>query len=562
MSINGVFLRHHINHNPMKKFMKRLSLVCLLMVTACITLSAQTANVPMWERFEKAFTLKTEKNPFTDIDFTATFVHEGDGVTMTVDGFYDGDDTFKIRFMPTLKGKWTYTTRSAEKELNMQEGSLICTDALSTQKGMVQAGKDQNFIYPDGSLYHPVGTTSYAWIHSDNERQEQTYKTLDETGFNKLRFCVFPNNSVYEWPTIYPFKLLKKSHSDELKKDVYLWDFSRFDVKFFQHLDKVVERLRDMKIEADLILFTPYDAGLWGFDRMSMENNMRYLKYVVARLASYSNIWWSMANEWDLVRAKTHDQWIEMSKYVAEKDPYHHLLSIHGGTAVYIDYNQPFYTHASIQDQGPLYNFEGAATVRNIIHKPILFDEVCYEGDHASRWAQLSGEQMLERIWMGLIGGTYVTHGECFVDDMHNDKNYTGYAFLATGGKFRGTCPARIKFTRKILDSLPYSIRLADQSWDDKTACAGPDHYFIYFGSEKPKKWAFNLPAKCSRWPRLTAGKRFKVDIIDTWNMTTTTVKDVFVTKLADNRYRFIDENGKSIKLPGKPYILLHIYSE
>ena len=546
----------------MNKNTKRLSLTCLLFVMTCLTLNAQNTNVPMWDRFEKSFTLKTEKNPFTDIDFTATFIHEGDGVKMTVDGFYDGDDTFKIRFMPTLKGKWYYITRSSERELNRQEGSLICTDPAPNQKGMVQAGNDQNFVYPDGSLYHPVGTTSYAWIHSDNDRQEQTYKTMEETGFNKLRFCVFPNNSVYEWPTIYPFKLLKKSYSEEQKKDVYLWDFSRFDVKFFQHLDKVVERLRDMKIEADLILFTPYDAGLWGFDRMSMENNMRYLKYVVARLASYSNIWWSMANEWDLVRAKTYDQWIEMSKFVAEKDPYHHLLSIHGGTAVYIDYNLPFYTHASIQDQGPLYNFEGAATVRNIFHKPILFDEVCYEGDHASRWAQLSGEQMLERIWMGLIGGTYVTHGECFVDDMHNDKNYTGYAFLATGGKFRGTCPSRIKFTRKILDSMPYSIRLADQSWDDKTACAGPDHYFIYFASEKPKKWTFDLPTKCSRWPRLTAGKRFKVDIIDTWNMTTTTVKDVFVTKLADNRYRFIDENGKSIKLPGKPYILLHIYSE
>ena len=546
----------------MNKNTKRLSLTCLLFVMTCLTLNAQNTNVPMWDRFEKSFTLKTEKNPFTDIDFTATFIHEGDGVKMTVDGFYDGDDTFKIRFMPTLKGKWYYITRSSERELNRQEGSLICTDPAPNQKGMVQAGNDQNFVYPDGSLYHPVGTTSYAWIHSDNDRQEQTYKTMEETGFNKLRFCVFPNNSVYEWPTIYPFKLLKKSYSEEQKKDVYLWDFSRFDVKFFQHLDKVVERLRDMKIEADLILFTPYDAGLWGFDRMSMENNMRYLKYVVARLASYSNIWWSMANEWDLVRAKTYDQWIEMSKFVDEKDPYNHLLSIHGGTAVYIDYNLPFYTHASIQDQGPLYNFEGAATVRNIFHKPILFDEVCYEGDHASRWAQLSGEQMLERIWMGLIGGTYVTHGECFVDDMHNDKNYTGYAFLATGGKFRGTCPSRIKFTRKILDSMPYSIRLADQSWDDKTACAGPDHYFIYFASEKPKKWTFDLPTKCSRWPRLTAGKRFKVDIIDTWNMTTTTVKDVFVTKLADNRYRFIDENGKSIKLPGKPYILLHIYSE
>ena len=253
-----------------------------------------------------------------------------------------------------------------------------------------------------------------------------------------------------------------------------------------------------------------------------------------------------MANEWDLCRAKTYDQWIEMSKLVAEKDPYHHLLSIHGGTAVYIDYNLPFYTHASIQDQGPLYNFEGAATVRNIIHKPVVFDEVCYEGNHASRWAQLSGEEMLERIWNGLIA-------------VHNDKNYTGFAYLATGGRFEGTCPSRIPFTRKIIDSLPYSIRLADQSWDPNTACAGPDDYLIYFGSEKPKKWAFNLPTKCSRWPRIGEGVKFEIEIIDTWNMTIQKCPGVFETKFNKGRYRLIEKNDKSVKLPGKPYILLHL---
>jgi hypothetical protein len=512
-------------------------------------------EVPQWERFEKSLSFHTDKNPFTDVELTATFIHEGSGETVKVDGFYDGDDTYRLRFMPTKKGKWTFTTRSSEKEMNMQEGSLLCTDAVT--KGMVQAS-GQSFVYPDGTLYHPVGTTSYAWIHSTKERQEQTYQSLEESGFNKLRFCVFPNNSVYEWPTMYPFKLLSKT-TDAAGKDHYVWDYSRFEPAFFRHLEECVDRLKTLNIEADLILFTPYDGGLWGFDRMTMENNNRYLRYVVARLASFSNIWWSMANEWDLCRAKTYDEWIEMSKLVAEKDPYHHLLSIHGGTAVYIDYNLPFYTHASIQDQGPLYNFEGAATVRNIIHKPVIFDEVCYEGNHASRWAQLSGEEMLERIWNGLIAGTYVTHGECFVKDMHNDKNYTGFAYLATGGRFEGTCPSRIPFTRKIIDSLPYSIRLADQSWDPNTACAGPDDYLIYFGSEKPKKWAFNLPTKCSRWPRIGEGVKFEIEIIDTWNMTIQKCPGVFETKFNKGRYRLIEKNDKSVKLPGKPYILLHL---
>ncbi len=537
-----------------------MNMIRKLTMSAVAWLLASTAfaqqQVPMWERFEQCYNCHTEKNPFTDVTLTAIFRHETSGETVKVDGFYDGDDTYRLRFMPTKKGKWTFTTRSSEKEMNMQEGSLLCTDAVT--KGMVQAS-GQSFVYPDGTLYHPVGTTSYAWIHSTKERQEQTYQSLQKAAFNKLRFCVFPNNSVNELPEIYPFKLVS-SKKDAEGKTHYVWDYTRFDVKFFQHLDEVVDRLRTLGIEADLILFTPYDGGFWGFDRMTMENNNRYLRYIVARLASFSNIWWSMANEWDLVRAKTYDEWIEMSKLVAEKDPYHHLLSIHGGTAVYIDYNLPFYTHASIQDQGPLYNFEGAATVRNIIHKPIIFDEVCYEGNHASRWAQLNGEQMLQRMWTGLIGGAYVTHGECFVKDEHNDKNYTGWAYLATGGKFEGTCPSRIPFMRKILDSLPYPIRLADQSWDPNTASAGPGQYFIYFGAEKPASWTFNLPAKNSKWPRLTEGKKFKIDIIDTWNMTTTTCKDIFETKFNNGRYRLLDKNGKSIKLPKKANILLHIY--
>ena len=63
----------------------------------------------------------------------------------------------------------------------------------------------------------------------------------------------------------------------------------RFNPAFFAHLEKRIAQLRDLGIEADLILFHPYDADWgqpdphWGFDRMGAENDDRYIRYVIAR---------------------------------------------------------------------------------------------------------------------------------------------------------------------------------------------------------------------------------------------------------------------------------------
>ena len=58
----------------------------------------------------------------------------------------------------------------------------------------------------------------------------------------------------------------------------------------------------------------------WGFDAMSNEVNVRYIKYITARLASFRNVWWSMANEWDYVKSENcgrleavdEKQWLRM----------------------------------------------------------------------------------------------------------------------------------------------------------------------------------------------------------------------------------------------------------
>ena len=63
----------------------------------------------------------------------------------------------------------------------------------------------------------------------------------------------------------------------------------------------------------------------------------------------------------------------------------------------------------------------------------------------------------------------------------------------------------------------------------------------------------------------LQEGTSFRVEVIDTWNMTITPVNDVFVvrkkpsTGIAADNYAFEDKDGRSVPLPGKPYIALRI---
>lgn len=78
---------------------------------------------------------------------------------------------------------------------------------------------------------------------------------------------------VKEEPEIYPYlvkEVIKKAEGNEVK----IWDFNQFNPAFFQHLEKRLDNLRDLGIEADLIIFHPYDTGRWGLDEMPMEANL------------------------------------------------------------------------------------------------------------------------------------------------------------------------------------------------------------------------------------------------------------------------------------------------
>lgn len=85
------------------------------------------------------------------------------------------------------------------------------------------------------------------------------------------------------------------------------WDFKSFNPEHFRHIESCIMELQKRQIEADIILMHPYDR--WGFSKMNADENRLYLEYVTARMAACRNVWWSLANEYDLCRHKSLEDW-------------------------------------------------------------------------------------------------------------------------------------------------------------------------------------------------------------------------------------------------------------
>ncbi len=437
-----------INRREMLKMGSACSFAALATAAASPVAAAQAddkhAPVPRWEVFELALTGPSSGNPFTDVQLSATFTREHRSVK--VNGFYDGNGIYKLRFMPDTEGCWTYVTASNAPELSGKSGALTSVAALAGAHGPVGVCNTHHFAYADGTPFFPFGTTCYAWVNQTEALQQETLRTLASAPFTKIRMCVFPKSYEYNHnePALYPFERDAAGKSD----------FTRPNPAYFAHIEDCIAALRKINIEADLILFHPYDR--WGYATMSAADDDRYLRYVLARMSAYRNIWWSLANEWDFMKAKSRQDFDRFFHIVEQEDPVSHLRSIHYGSTMY-DYALTWVTHASLQTA----NFDSAPGWLEAWRKPICFDEVQYEGNLNSRWGNLPGPEMVRRFWLGLVAGCYVTHGETYLDaDLPLstlNENSTPVIWWSHGGKLHGSSPARIGFLRKLVEETAVS---------------------------------------------------------------------------------------------------------
>jgi hypothetical protein len=479
---------------------------------------ANGAPVEQWGIFEFKAQGPADGNPFADVLFGARFTLEHR--TVEASGFYDGSGAYKVRFSPDTAGRWSFETTSSAGELAGHTGGFDCVPAAAGNRGPVNTAHKFHFQYANGAPYFPFGTTCYSYAFIGDPLDGVTLENLKQAGFNKVRICLLPKPLGQRKPVAMPFERIGSGHEENLAdggESKERFDLARFNPAYFQHMEQRIQDLMAADIEADLILFHPYDA--WGFSSMGEEADDRYLRYAVARFSAYRNVWWSIANEYDLVKSKTMKDWDRFFRIVQQGDPYSRLRSIHHSRVMY-DHSKPWCTHASLQN----YDFDKSAERLAAWNKPIIYDEIQYEGNIARRWGNLSAEEMTYRFWRAIVNGVYATHGETY---MSSD----GEPVWSDAGRLRGASPARITFLRKLLEATGTTGLFAAESPYYMNAADPGERCLYYFDYHCAGEYEFPLPETA----------QFKATLIDPWAMTTAPVPGSF--------------SGKSkITLSGKPY--------
>ncbi len=473
-------------------------------------------EVAKYTTYEARFTARAER-PF-DVPFSAVFTCPN-GEKKRVGGFYDGEDTFVLRFLPEEEGEYSFITKCTLSALDQKKGAFTCSGV----KGHGKVVADGTFLrHQDGTRHFSVGTTCYAWLYQSESVREETLRELSNGYFNKLRMCVFPKwyEFCHEEPEIYPFAGKPNA-----------FDYDTPNVAFFRMLDGYVKRLDEMGIQADIILFHPYDAPQWGFSRMTKAQDTNYLRYVISRLAAFPNVWWSAANEYDLFaynkeNYKCKDKaWKGIVREISTFDRFGHLLGIHQCHKFY-DHGDKHITHCSLQRTNLYLTTEETCLWQKKYFKPVVWDEIAYEGNIKPTFGNCSPEELVRSCWEASVRGGYAGHGETYYDA--ND-----ILWWAKGGCLHGESHKRLKFLREVFASYG----------DPQLTCYHSAEAFprgdfneevvaYYFGNTTAIKQDIYLPHR----------NRYLVEVVDTWNME---------RRVLDGEYSGITE----IPLPQKTYI-------
>jgi hypothetical protein len=487
----------------MKNITGLFSVVIAILFYGCESHPVTTLQIPQaeqWGVFEVTLKGPATGNPYMDVDLSAVFSNNEKQIT--VPGFYDGDSTYRIRFSPPETGTWNYVTESNAEELAGQEGGFICTSPSDDNHGPLRIVNQFYFEYSDGTPFYVTGTTAYQWVSVDKDIQEKTLQTLESSPFNKVRMTVFPKYYQYgneTEPWIHPFKREDGSS-----------DFTQPEFEYFQNLDRRIRQLRNMGIQADVILFHPYDS--WGYSRMGKEMNEKYVRYMIARLSAYRNVWWSLANEWDVPSIKDEIDWEGIGTILQEEDPHQRFRGIHNWENAednFYDHTRPWITHVSTQST----EFFNAQDWREQYQKPLLFDEMRYEGDVERGWGNLTPEQMTSFFWMAGLSGGYPTHGDTYENDADND---TEVRWWAKGGTLPGESPERIAFFKSVMEHAPVKEMEPELVGNNPKSLnsnvyifSKPGTYYMAYTSTEHRNFELELEGDAP----------YKLEVLDTWNM-------------------------------------------
>ena len=302
-------------------------LLSLFLLVGIFSSSAKrTAKVELWKRFEISFENSSwEGNPF-DLILEATF-ESPSGKRYKQFGFYAGNNTWKIFFMPAEVGKWRYRTSSEDKGLDNKSDIFTCVKS-SIESPLIALGKQWKLQGGKGDfpvIWSPTFRNGKHWAFRsadilDKEVGEVLQFADEVVGARVLgigELVLAPIAWAKEWPqSSVPYVVGKEG--DE------------FYIPFWNQLNAKLDAARDRNMG---IYFMIYGDDAMTPDRFGItphsKKELRLFRYIVARVACYPHVLWDTGI--DIGEYRNND-WINwFANWFRSNDAWQHPVSSRSG---------------------------------------------------------------------------------------------------------------------------------------------------------------------------------------------------------------------------------------
>ncbi len=364
------------------------------------------------------------QNPFTDASISGDFEQTGSAERVAVEGFCDSADgsVYRIRFMPSIGGTYTFhITFKAGAVTQTYSGTFTAQDEHRRGPLRIDPAYPWHFIWEGtGEHYFFNGTTAYWLMGWRNERTIQySIDRLARLKVNRMRVALAGRTYLYYGEPVMSeekWTVFLTPWPSQAPEDVYHpgFDYARFNVPYWQKFDRMLRYARERGVVISVVL----DMGDGRVHTVAgSEDEHRYIRYAVARLAGFSNITWDLGDDLDGFRD---EKWThETGMMIVQLDPYHHLATSHPAkTMAHQDRASSWFGFTSYQEWSRkqhdvmLESRKLQEQAGRII--PQTNEEYGYE-DHYPGWAAAGSESadVLRRTaWDIYMAGGYQTAGE------------------------------------------------------------------------------------------------------------------------------------------------------
>lgn len=264
------------------------SFVTLICLSSVITALCQTG---LWMKYEKTFeSTKTYANPLYEVARFQVRFQSPSGRIKIINGFWDGHQTWRVRFAPDEVGQWRFTS--------------VCSDTLNRGLHAVKgtfdciSHKSPYAIYTKGSVIHPKG--SYYLTHADGTpffyaactAWNGTLKSTESEWKKYLEDRVLNHYNVIQFTTTQ-----WRGGDKNSEGHVAFEGSGRISINpaFFQHLDKKIDEInRHGLVAAPVLLWAlPVSTGreLSPGYYLPEPEAILLANYMVARYSGNQVIW-------------------------------------------------------------------------------------------------------------------------------------------------------------------------------------------------------------------------------------------------------------------------------